>query len=278
MILADVDPVRDFDDPEGWKRALSAAKFTLSISMLPGESGRAANVHLPAESHAEKEGTLTHPDGRLQRVRPSVPRPGAVRPVWQALSELSGRLGDDPGAGTAGEVFDLIAAEVPFYAGITVDDIGGMGLRWQDRHGLAGGRRARRRRAASACDARRPTGSCGSGPTPTSGPTTSPRTTRRCDSWRSSRRSSSGPMTPSGSASSTVSGSRSAPTAARSSRRSASASGCSTGTAFLTRGTATDPAGSPRRCHEHRRRPRAAARARARSGAAGWGRRRRGAA
>ena len=137
VILADVDPVRDFDDPEGWKRALSAAKFTLDISMLPGESGRAANVHLPAESHAEKEGTLTHPDGRLQRVRPSVPRPGAVRPVWQALSELSGRLGDDPGAGTAGEVFDLIAAEVPFYAGITVDDIGGMGLRWQDRHGLA---------------------------------------------------------------------------------------------------------------------------------------------
>ena len=137
VILADVDPVRDFDDPEGWKRALSAAKFTLDISMLPGDSGRAANVHLPAESHAEKEGTLTHPDGRLQRVRPSVPRPGAVRPVWQALSELSGRLGADPGAGTAGEVFDLIAAEVPFYAGITVDDIGGMGLRWQDRHGLA---------------------------------------------------------------------------------------------------------------------------------------------
>ena len=152
VILADVDPVRDFDDPEGWKRALSAAKFTLDISMLPGDSGRAANVHLPAESHAEKEGTLTHPDGRLQRVRPSVPRPGAVRPVWQALSELSGRLGADPGAGTAGEVFDLIAAEVPFYAGITVDDIGGMGLRWQDRHGLAPAGRARCRRAAPACD------------------------------------------------------------------------------------------------------------------------------
>src|SRR4029079_19253027 len=105
----------------------------------------AANVHLPAESHAEKEGTLTHPDGRLQRVRPSVPRPGAVRPVWQALSELSGRLGDDPGAGTAGEVFDLIAAEVPFYAGITVDDIGGGGTRSR---GAARGAAARGSRGA----------------------------------------------------------------------------------------------------------------------------------
>ncbi len=136
LILGDVDPIRDFDDPEGWKRALSAAKFTLSISMFPGASAQASDVHFPAESHAEKEGTVTHPDGRLQRVRPSVPRPGTVRPLWQALSELSARLGSDPGAGTAGEVFDLLAADIPFYAGITVNDIGGMGLRWQDRNGL----------------------------------------------------------------------------------------------------------------------------------------------
>jgi len=137
LILADVDPVREFDDPEGWKRALSAAKFTLSISMFAGASAQASDVHLPAEGHAEKEGTVTHPDGRLQRVRPSVPHPGAVRPIWQALSELSARLGDDPGAGSAGEVFDAVAADVPLYAGISVDDIGGMGLRWQDRNELA---------------------------------------------------------------------------------------------------------------------------------------------
>jgi len=135
LILADVDPVRDFDDPEGWKRALAAARFVLSISMFAGATGKAADVHLPAESHAEKEGTVTHPDGRLQRVRPSVPRPGTIRPVWQALSELSARLGADPGAGTAGELFDLVAADVPLYAGITVDDIGGTGTRWQERPG-----------------------------------------------------------------------------------------------------------------------------------------------
>jgi NADH-quinone oxidoreductase subunit G len=104
--------------------------------MFDGASTAAADVHLPAEGHAEKEGTVTHPDGRLQRVRPSVPRPGAVRPLWQALSELSARLGDDPGAGTASEIFDLLAADIPAYAGISVDDVGGMGLRWQERNGL----------------------------------------------------------------------------------------------------------------------------------------------
>jgi NADH-quinone oxidoreductase subunit G len=132
LILADVDPVRDFDDPEGWRRALTAADFTLSISMFGGPAAQASDVHLPAETHAEKEGTVTHPDGRLQRVRPSVPHPGAVRPIWQALSELLARLGDETGAGSSGEVFSLLAGEVPFYSDVTLGRIGGMGVRWQE--------------------------------------------------------------------------------------------------------------------------------------------------
>ncbi|MEO7197254.1 MAG: molybdopterin-dependent oxidoreductase, partial [Solirubrobacterales bacterium] len=132
LILWDVDPVRDFDDPEGWARAIGAADFTLSSSMFGGASAQNADVHFPAETFAEKEGTVTHPDGRLQRVRPSVPHPGAVRPLWQALTELSALLGDETGAGTSEEVFDLLASDVPFLKGITIDDIGGMGLRWPE--------------------------------------------------------------------------------------------------------------------------------------------------
>ncbi len=132
LILWDVDPVRDLDDPEGWARAIGAADFTLSVSMFGTASAQNADVHLPAETFAEKEGTVTHPDGRLQRVRPSVPHPGAIRPLWQALTELSARLGDETGAGTSNEVFDLLAAAVPFYNGITTDLIGGTGFRWQD--------------------------------------------------------------------------------------------------------------------------------------------------
>jgi NADH-quinone oxidoreductase subunit G len=132
LILWDVDPVRDFDEPEAWSRAIGAASFTLSVSMFGSSSAQGADVQLPAESHAEKEGTVTHPDGRLQRVRPSVSHPGAVRPLWQALCDLSTKLGDETGAGTAEEVFELLAAESPLYAGITYDAIGGTGVRWQD--------------------------------------------------------------------------------------------------------------------------------------------------
>lgn len=132
LILWDVDPVRDFDDPEGWARAIGNADFTLSSSMFGTASEQGADVHLPAETYAEKEGTVTHPDGRLQRVRPSVPHPGAVRPLWQALSELSAMLGDETGAGTSSEVFDLLADEATFLNGIDVNQVGGMGLRWPE--------------------------------------------------------------------------------------------------------------------------------------------------
>ena len=42
----------------------------------------------PAEIYAEKEGTVTHPDGRVQRVRQTLGHAGEVRPGWWVLDEL----------------------------------------------------------------------------------------------------------------------------------------------------------------------------------------------
>ncbi len=87
----------------------------------------------PAEIYAEKEGTVTHPDGRVQRVRQALGRPGEVRAGWSVLAELCERLGAGTGALSASMVTALIAEAVPFYAGLTLDEIGGDGVRWQDR-------------------------------------------------------------------------------------------------------------------------------------------------
>jgi NADH-quinone oxidoreductase subunit G len=88
----------------------------------------------PAEAYAEKEGTLVHPDGRVQRLRPAIGRPGSlgagVRPGWQVISELAARCGLDlgvlAGAMASRQLFDA----VPFYAGLSLDAIGGRGVRW----------------------------------------------------------------------------------------------------------------------------------------------------
>jgi NADH-quinone oxidoreductase subunit G len=90
-------------------------------------------VVFPAETYAEKEGTVTHPDGRLQRVRQALGRPGDVRAGWSVLAELCERLGASTGALSSPMVTALVADAVPFYAGLTLDEIGGDGVRWQDR-------------------------------------------------------------------------------------------------------------------------------------------------
>jgi NADH-quinone oxidoreductase subunit G len=132
-LLVNADPVRDFADSPAWNEALGKAGFVLAVSMFADASTRHADVVFPAEAYAEKEGTVTHPDGRLQRLRPGVPHPGDVRPTWEVLAELAARLGEEIGIESAPDALAAIAAEVPFYAGITSEEIGGTGVRWQER-------------------------------------------------------------------------------------------------------------------------------------------------
>ncbi len=131
--LLDADPVRDFSGGPAWNDALAKAGFILAVSMFENSSTRHANVVFPAEFYAEQEGTVTHPDGRLQRLRPGVPHPGLVRPMWQVLAELSALLGHETGIDSAEAALAAIASEVPFYAGITPEEIDGAGVRWQER-------------------------------------------------------------------------------------------------------------------------------------------------
>ena len=95
--LVNADPVREAPDGPAWSEALTKADFVLAISMFEDASTKHADVVFPAESYAEKEGTVTHPDGRLQRVRPGVPNPGRARPTWEVLVELSALLGEETG-------------------------------------------------------------------------------------------------------------------------------------------------------------------------------------
>ena len=132
LLLFGVDPLRDFPDTEAWKKALAAADHIIAFSTFETATTAMADVVFPLETHAEKDGTVSHPDGRLQRVRPSASRPGDIRPNWGVLAELSLTLGDDTGVSSQPSAFAALANEVPFYAGITDSDIGGRGIRWQD--------------------------------------------------------------------------------------------------------------------------------------------------
>jgi NADH-quinone oxidoreductase subunit G len=135
LYLLHADPVGKHPGGSDWDRALGAAGFVVAHEQfLSPAAERHADVVFPAEAYAEKEATVTHPDGRLQRLRPAVGHPGEVRGEWRLLIELGTRLGLDFGERvSAGEIFAELAAQSPLYRGVTLDEIGGRGLRWQDR-------------------------------------------------------------------------------------------------------------------------------------------------
>jgi NADH-quinone oxidoreductase subunit G len=114
--------------------ALAGATAVVAFAQFRDEAlDEHADVIFPAAVYAEKEGTVTHPDGRLQRVRQALGHPGEARAGWWVLAELCERLGAGLGVQSAPAVTAALAEAVPFYAGITLEEIGGRGVRWQDR-------------------------------------------------------------------------------------------------------------------------------------------------
>jgi NADH-quinone oxidoreductase subunit G len=139
LYLLHVDPIRDLADAPLWRRAMARASTVIAhASFLTDELREHATVVLPAESYAEKEGTITHPDGRVQRLRPGIGHPGSVRAEWSILAELEravcarGSM-SPPDALSSPMVTQQLVGAVPFYAGLTLEEIGGRGVRWQER-------------------------------------------------------------------------------------------------------------------------------------------------
>ncbi len=134
LYLFQTDPMRDQPDRALWEKALRGAGLVVAhASVLTEGLAEHANVIFPAESHAEKEGTVVHPDGRLQRLRTAIAHPGSVRSGWSVVVDIAKRAGLDTGVLTSPMAFKQLAAAVPFYAGLTLEEIGGRGVRWQER-------------------------------------------------------------------------------------------------------------------------------------------------
>jgi NADH-quinone oxidoreductase subunit G len=132
--LVHTDPVVDLPGRAAWERALEGASTVVAHAGFLTEGLREhADVVFPAESYAEKDGTVTHPDGRVQRLRPAIGHQGETRFAWQVLGDIGKRLGLDLGVLTAGIAFRQVCEAVPFYAGLTLDELGGRGVRWVER-------------------------------------------------------------------------------------------------------------------------------------------------
>jgi len=117
MLVMDDDPVGRLPDAGRARAALEGMEFLAAIDIFPTATTEAAHVVLPGASFAEKEGTFTSADRRVQRVRQAASPPGAAKPEWRILCELSSRFGYAMSYDSPAKVMDEIAALTPLYEG-----------------------------------------------------------------------------------------------------------------------------------------------------------------
>lgn len=131
LLLVGADPVRDMADPRPAVDGIEAAEFTVAIDLFLNDSNRDADVVLPATGFAEKEGTITNIEGRVQKVNRVRPGPGSSRADWSIIDDIASYMGAPLGFASSETIAKEIAESLPLYAGVTHDH-----LEWEARDGV----------------------------------------------------------------------------------------------------------------------------------------------
>jgi formate dehydrogenase alpha subunit len=112
------------------EEALRRLDLLVVQDIFMSETARLAHVVLPAVSFAEKDGTFTNTERRVQRVRKAVEAPGEAMADWEIICRLSARMGFPMAYAGPSAIMDEIAAVTPIYGGIRYERLEGDGLQW----------------------------------------------------------------------------------------------------------------------------------------------------
>ena len=118
------------------REAIAKLDFLVVQDIFMHETAELADVVLPAASFAEKEGTFTNSERRVQRVRQVIPPVGQARADWEIVQDVARRTARKAGMtsygfehGSAASVFDELASLTPIMAGLShqrLDEQGGI--------------------------------------------------------------------------------------------------------------------------------------------------------
>src|SRR5437763_699878 len=108
------------------EKAIDQLDVLVVQDLFMHETAERAHVFLPAAAFAEKEGTFTNSERRVQRVRQALPPPGEARPDWWIACELAKRVARRLGIDVGGQfdypgpaaIFDEMARPTPLLAGL----------------------------------------------------------------------------------------------------------------------------------------------------------------
>ena len=128
-VLAE-NPMISDPDTNHVKEALQKLDFLVVQDIFLTETAQLADVVLPGACFAEKDGTFTNTERRIQRSFKALDPPGIAKPDWQILYEVSTKMGYEMSYNHPSEIMDEIASLAPIYGGIHYDRLGEEGLQW----------------------------------------------------------------------------------------------------------------------------------------------------
>lgn len=124
------NPMVSDPDTHHLAQALQSLDFLVVQDIFLTETAKMAHVVLPGASFAEKDGTFTNTERRVQRVRRAIPPLKGAKADWEILAELLRRMGVPGEYGSPEAVFEEMRSVTPSYAGITYERINRVGIQW----------------------------------------------------------------------------------------------------------------------------------------------------
>jgi predicted molibdopterin-dependent oxidoreductase YjgC len=131
MYLIGENPLLSDADANHIKVAIEKLDFLVVQDIFLTETAAMADVVLPATTFAEKDGTFTNTERRVQRIRRVIDPIGESRGDWEIVSEIAQRMGEEGFEfKDSASVLEEIASVSPIYEGINFERIDKIGLQW----------------------------------------------------------------------------------------------------------------------------------------------------
>ncbi len=127
MYVVGSDPVGSYPNSDHVEKTLGKLAFLVVQDMFLTDTARLAHVVLPGVSFAEKEGTFTNVERRIQKLTPAFGPLGGCKPDWYVICMLAQVLGYDLGYDSPAQIFQELASISPIHAGISLSDLSDTG-------------------------------------------------------------------------------------------------------------------------------------------------------
>jgi formate dehydrogenase major subunit len=124
------NPLVSDPDLNHCEKSLNNLDFLVVQDIFLTETARLADVVMPSVCFAEKEGTFSNTDRRVQRVRKALNPPGQAWDDWKITCEIAGRMGYPMKYESSRQIMEEIAQLTPSYGGISYDRIEYEGIHW----------------------------------------------------------------------------------------------------------------------------------------------------